>query len=108
MRNTVADTQVRPAAEALQHRLCLDSTGPGTDTMELDTLAIQQAALHSRIAALVTLMDDRGVRGSDLDRLGDEIATLLGRAEELRIRRAQVAARRAGIADRWLDYLDLD
>lgn len=100
---STAETVMRPASTALDTWFTADggpSAGPRRDAIGAERIEIG-AAIHR----LVARMDDEDIDADLLDDLTEEVADLLGRAEELRL--AQALADRAG-ADSWLVSIDLD
>ena len=105
---TLADTRVRAASSVLEAKLTADWSELTIDTAALDALAVQQARINAEIAPRVAGMQDGAATSAALDRITSEIAGLLAAGEELRLKRARAAARRAGDERRWRDWLDLD
>lgn len=97
------ETVMRPASDALTSWFAADrapAAGPHRVALEGE-----QTEIAAAITALVARMDDERVDPDLLDDLTEETATLLGRAEEIRL--ALALADRAA-ADTWLLTLDLD
>lgn len=101
---TAAETRISSAASLLEVRSAADPV-PLT-TAEIDLLAVEQQRVAAAIGSLVARTAEHRGSAAALDRMTDEIASLLARAETLRAQRARAAARRAGDERLWRDHLD--
>ncbi|WP_375387915.1 hypothetical protein [uncultured Amnibacterium sp.] len=98
-----AETVMRPASAALDTWFAEDrapASGP-----HREALAAERLTIGAAINRLVARMDDDDIDADLLDDLTEDVAGLLGRAEELRLALA-LADRAAG--DTWLVAVDLD
>ena len=100
---STAETVMRPASTALDTWFSEDR-GPSAGPRR-DAIGAERVEIGAAINRLVARMDDDDIDADLLDDLTEEVADLLGRAEELRL--AQALADRAG-ADTWLVSIDLD
>jgi hypothetical protein len=92
---------MRPASAALDTWFAADrapASGP-----HRDALAAERTEIAASINRLVAGMDDQDIDADGLDDLTEDVAGLLGRAEELRLALA-LADRAAG--DTWLVSID--
>ena len=100
---STAETVMRPASAALDSWF-LEDRAP-TSGPHRDLLAAERSEIDAAIHRVVARMDDDDIDAEDLDDLTEEVAGLLGRAEELRLALA-LADRAAG--DTWLVAVDFD
>jgi hypothetical protein len=100
---STAETVMRPAATALDTWFVADPALVGGP--HRDALVQERAAIGAEIGRVVARMDDDDIDADLLDDLTEQVAGLLGRAEELRL--ALALADRAG-SDTWLLAVDLD
>jgi hypothetical protein len=99
----LAETEMRPAAVALD--AWFPSRPAPAVSEQRAALEAERVEIAASINRLVALMDDDDLDPEALEALTEEVASLFGRAEELRLARALTD--RAAL-DTWLVEVDFD